>query len=215
MDAETIKREASAALDDLEIDSTVGDVTHSGENWCVQFSSDYGRFCDSFQNQFKRDNSPRVVREKIKKHLLAQVTQLRNKGGRRTTKKGFGEEAQPDVGGLVADAIGQTSRAIGQAIDRTLGFTAESIDAAGGFAETLGTGTRDMLRSAARPVAEQSQPALGNLAREDTPAKSRKRASPSSRTEKAAAKTKRAAARKKTAGKAKAKKGQKVKKGRG
>lgn len=205
MDAETIKREASAALDDLEIDSTVSDVTHSGENWCVHFSSDYGQVCDSFQNQFKRDNSPRVIREKIKKHLLAQITQLRNKGGRRTTKKGFGEEARPDVGALLTDAIEQTSRAIGQAIDSTLGFTGDSIKSAGDFTETLGTGSREILRSAAKPLSRPAQPMLGNLAREDTPAKSRKRAEPRMTTKKGARKTGRASTKKK--GKSKKAKG--------
>lgn len=147
MDAETIKSEASEAIQDLELDSKVSQVSQSGKNWCVQFEGDYGQYCDSFQNQFERDNSPRVIREKIKKHLLAQITQLRNKGGRRTTKKAFDDETErANMTELFQEAITQTTRAIGEVVDRTLGVTGTAIQSANDVAETVTARTGEIVR---------------------------------------------------------------------
>jgi hypothetical protein len=197
MDAETIKQEALDAILDLQLDSTVSNVTHSGKNWCVQFEGDYGQFCDSFQNQFDRDNSPRVVREKIKKHLLAQITLLRNKGGRRTTKKGFEDDARPNVTELFQEAVSSTARTIGDAIDRTLGFTGAGIEAVGEVAETLTSGTAELIRPerltsppAARPKARPT------AAKESAPKKAGGKAKRSGAAKKAAGKSKRAATKK-------------------
>jgi hypothetical protein len=162
MDAETIKREAGEALLDLELDSTVSDVLQSGKNWCIQFAGDYGRFCDTFQNQFERDNSPRVIREKIKKHLLGQITQLRNKGGRKATKKSFDDDKR-NVTDLFQDAVTETTRAIGEAIDRTFGFTTAAIKSAGDVAETVTSKTSEMIRpervTVSRPAQTSKTPA--------------------------------------------------------
>jgi hypothetical protein len=198
MDAETIKREALDAILDLQLDSTVSNVTHSGKNWCVQFEGDYGQFCDSFQNQFERDNSPRVVREKIKKHLLAQITQLRNKGGRRTTKKGFDDEAaRPNVTELFQEAVSSTARTIGDAIDRTLGFTGAGIEAVGEVAETLTSRTTELIRPepSTSPPAERPK-ARRTAAKESAPKKAVGKAKRSGAATKAAGKTGRAAAKK-------------------
>jgi hypothetical protein len=199
MDAETIRREANDAILSLELDSTVSAVTQSGKNWCVQFSGDYGQFCDSFQNQFERDNSPRVVREKIKKHLLGQITQLRNKGGRRSAKKSFDEQdgPRPNAAELLQEAITQTTRAVGDVIGRTLGVTNAGIQAAGDVAEQLTARTAELVRPAraggnlpARPPRERSRRGSSGQAQHSTTKK------------KAAGKVKRAAA-KKTGGKKK------------
>jgi hypothetical protein len=181
MDAETIRSEASEAILILELDSSVSAVTQSGKNWCVQFSGDYGQFCDSFQNQFERDNSPRVIREKIKKHLLAQITQLRNKGGRRTAKKGFKEEEEPrpNAAELLQEAITQTTRAVGDAIGRTLGVTGAGIQAATDVAEQLTARTAEIVRP---PRAESNRPAR--------PAKARTRRSASGKAERGTTKKK-------------------------
>ncbi len=156
MDAETIKREALDAILDLALDSTVSDITHNGKNWCVQFAGDYGQYCDSFQNQFERDNSPRVIREKIKKHLLGQITQLRNKAGRRATKKDFDDGGERNVAELFQEAITETTRAIGEVIDRTLGMTDRGIKAASEVAETITGGTAEMIRPEVRRAPRES-----------------------------------------------------------
>jgi hypothetical protein len=202
MDAETIKREALDAILDLALDLTVRDVTHNGHNWCVHFAGDYGQFCDSFQNQFERDNSPRVIREKIKKHLLGQVTQLRNKGGRRATKKGFDDEGAPNVTELFQEAIAQTTSVIGEAIDRTFGLTSAGIKAAGDVAETIGTGTAEMIRPEVRRAPARPS-AAGHATREGAPRKAVRQAERDGATKKAGAKTKGATKSKRASGKKK------------
>ena len=84
MDEQAITLAAEAALGDLELDCKVNLVQRSpdGDRWCVQFSGQYGQFCDDFQDQFDNDNSSRLVREKIKRYLLKQVTRIRNTTGK-------------------------------------------------------------------------------------------------------------------------------------
>jgi hypothetical protein len=211
MDAETIKREAGMALEDLELDSSVSQVTHSGGSWCIHFSGDYGQFCDSFQDQFGRDSSARVIREKIKKHLLGQITQLRNKGGRRTTRKGFDEEADRlDATELFQETITQTTRAMGEAIDRTLGVTGAVIKSANDVAETLTSGTSEVLRTPlvlesnvqrTRPARAATRKSSDKGSGKKRGAASGKAASKKGASKKTATKGKRVAGRKKAAGK--------------
>jgi len=169
MDEETIRREAGEAITSLELDSTVSAVTHHGGNWCIQFSGDYGQFCDQFRNQFERDNNPRVIREKIKKHLLEQITQMRNKGGRRTSKKAFEDEQGRNATELFQEAFTQTTRAIGEAIERTLGITGAGIEAAGEVAETLTANAAEIIRpeparepARARPASSAARKSSGD-----------------------------------------------------
>jgi hypothetical protein len=201
MDAETIKREAGMALEDLELDSVVSNVTHSGTNWCVHFTGDYSQLCDSFQNQFGHDNSVRVIREKIKKHLLAQITQLRNKGGRQTTRKGFDEEqGRLNATELFQETITQTTRAIGEAVNRTLGVTGAVIKSASDVAETVTANASEMLRPP--PVAARDTPRSRST--QAAAKKSSGKASVKTRgaaSKKAATKSKRAAGTKKAAAK--------------
>lgn len=146
MDEQTIMREASAALDDLELDSKVSSVSRNGDNWCVHFESEYGQFCDEFRNQFGHDNSARVVREKVKKHLLGQVAQLRNKGRRRSGRAGAeSADDAPNAVELLQEAFTQTTRAIGEAIDRTLGVTRAGVETATDLTQTLTARTTEML----------------------------------------------------------------------
>ncbi|HEY0320451.1 MAG TPA: hypothetical protein VGC66_05715 [Pyrinomonadaceae bacterium] len=200
MDAETIKREASEALLDLQLDSTVTNIAQDDKNWCIQFAGDYGQLCDSFQNQFEHDNSPRVVREKIKKHLLAQITQLRNKGGRRTTRKSFDEQDERNVTEMFQEALTETTRAIGEAIERTLGVTGRGIKAAGDVAETIGARTAEIIRpaSSVEPARPQTR---RKPAQKSAPGQVAGKAKRGEATKKAAAKTKRASGTKKAGAK--------------
>jgi hypothetical protein len=205
MDAETIKREAREALLDLKLDSNVSNITQSGKNWCVHFEGDYGQFCDSFQNQFERDNSARVIREKIKKHLLGQITQLRNKGGRRTTKKGFDDAERRNVTELFQEAVSETTRAIGEAIDRTLGVTGATIKAAGDVAETVSARTAEMIRTEERASEEPARPRArqSKAAKASAPVKAAGKSGRGGTRRKAAGTKKRAGGTKKAAGKKK------------
>ena len=186
MDEQIIRREASAALDDLELDAQVTAVTKAGDNWCIQFGGDYGQFCDEFKDLFGHESSPRVVREKVKKHLLGQVTLLRNKGRRRAAKREIAASG-PDVGELLQDAVTQTTRVVNEAIDRTVGFANAGLKAVAETAESLNpAATRTIAapvreaRSTPAPLAAKSVEAKRASSRPVTAAKksaSRKRAS--------------------------------------
>src|SRR5215210_7262274 len=84
MDEQAITGAAEEAINDLQLDCKIKDVCRSpnGEQWCVQFSGKYGQFCDDFKDQFEKENSSSLVREKIKSHLLKQVTKIRSTTGK-------------------------------------------------------------------------------------------------------------------------------------
>jgi hypothetical protein len=143
-----------------------------------------------------------VVREKIKKHLLGQITQMRNKGGRRTTRKDFDEQAGRNVTELFQEAMKETTRAIGAAIDRTLGVTGATIQAANDVAETVTARTAEMIRPerTSEPVRPQAVKRR-SAAKESAPKKAARKTIRSGTKPKAAGKTKRAGGTKKTASK--------------
>jgi hypothetical protein len=216
MGEEIIRREASLAIDDLELDVAVTAVTQSGDNWCVQFAGDYTQFCDTFKNQFKRDNSPRVIREKIKKHLMGQITQLRNKGRNRASRTGFDAgDSSPNVTGLMQDAVTQTARAVGEAIDRTLGITTAAIKSAGDLSETLTAKATETLSPPARTnhsalPSEAAQPPRASLVSTGRAARAGKAKQSEDKTKRGAAKkkpVKKTASKKKATAKRAARKG--------
>lgn len=156
MDEQIIRREASAALDDLELDAQVTAVAQAGDNWCIQFGGDYGQFCDEFKDLFGHESSPRVVREKVKKHLLSQVTQLRNKGRRRAAKREV-EASGPDASELLQEVVEQTTRVVTEAIDRSVDLASAGLKAVAETAESLNPSAAHSL---AAPVREaRSTPA--------------------------------------------------------
>lgn len=85
MDERAINGAAIAAINDLQLDCEIKDVCRSagGDEWCIQFSGKYGHFCDSFKNQFGKESSSEVIREKIKGYLIKQVNKIRTTTGRR------------------------------------------------------------------------------------------------------------------------------------
>ena len=188
MDEETIKREASAALDVLELEARISAVTKAGDNWCIEFGGDYGQFCDEFKDLFGRFNSPRVVREKVKKHLLAQVTQLRNKGRRRAAKRDAGEDSAPGVAELLQETVAQTTRVVTDAIDRTVGLASAGLKSISDAAENLNsTGTpvtppvREA-RSKPAPLPAKSKETRSASSRPGTAAKKRAASKPAEKT---------------------------------
>ncbi len=85
MDERAINGAAIAAISDLQLDCEIKDVCQSagGDEWCIQFSGKYGHFCDGFKNQFGKENSAEIIREKIKGYLIKQVNKIRTTTGRR------------------------------------------------------------------------------------------------------------------------------------
>lgn len=85
MDERAINGAAIEAINDLQLDCEIKDVCKSsgGDEWCIQFSGKYGNFCDGFKNQFGKESSSEVIREKIKGYLIKQVNKIRTTTGRR------------------------------------------------------------------------------------------------------------------------------------
>lgn len=85
MDERAINGAAIEAINDLQLDCEIKDVCKSsdGDEWCIQFSGKYGHFCDGFKNQFGKESSAEVIREKIKGYLIKQVNKIRTTTGRR------------------------------------------------------------------------------------------------------------------------------------
>lgn len=72
LNEQSIGEAAAAALRGLELDAGVESVRAESDRWCVQFTTEYSQFCDTFRDQFGRENSFELVREKIKRHILKQ-----------------------------------------------------------------------------------------------------------------------------------------------
>src|SRR5215212_2537961 len=106
MDERAINGAAIEAIKDLELDCEIKEVRQLAgkDEWCIQFSGKYGQFCDDFKNQFGKENSASVIREKIKSHLLKQVSKIRSGTGRRRrpVAADTGDAREPDGGILAA-----------------------------------------------------------------------------------------------------------------
>ncbi|HKC66310.1 MAG TPA: hypothetical protein VKB86_21890 [Pyrinomonadaceae bacterium] len=129
MDERTIKRAAFEAVGDLELDCEIKEVCRSpnGDEWCVQFSGNYSQFCDEFQDQFERDNSAEVVREKIKRHLIKQVDKIRRSKGKARRPKNADQHADSNIIASPLDVIGDV-------ISRATGIAGDVVERAAGVA---------------------------------------------------------------------------------
>src|SRR5215210_6341071 len=84
MEKEEIKSAAQQAVNDLQLDCEITDITRplGKDTWCIQFTGSYGQFCDEFHDKAGKDNSARVVREKIKRFFIKQRKPTRIVRGR-------------------------------------------------------------------------------------------------------------------------------------
>ena len=145
MDEKMITRSAEAAIADLELDCGIEGVRHlSGDvGWCVEFSGKYGPLRDNFKNQFDKENSAKVIREKIKRHLLEQVTKIRSNTGKRkrpraVLNKNRDESRVTDKAyEFIDDAFDRASRLAGRVAERVSGAAAAARDAVSDIAENL------------------------------------------------------------------------------
>jgi hypothetical protein len=120
-DEQAIKSAAQAAINDLQLDCRVEKIfahPHRSDKWCIQFTDDYGQFCDEFRNESGEENSPRLIREKVKSYFLKMRKPVRVRRGRkpRADKQ---ESILPDLSmGIVGEAIGQTTRLVGEVVNQ-------------------------------------------------------------------------------------------------
>jgi hypothetical protein len=127
MDEQAITRAAEKAVNDLQLDCKINNVSRSPseDQWCIQFSGKYGQFCDDLKNQFGKENSIRVVEEKIKSHLLKQVTKIRSSTGKsRRPRPKPSDEAQAQTSimsaplQMIEDAFNRASEIAGEVVQQ-------------------------------------------------------------------------------------------------
>src|ERR1051325_9854751 len=119
MDERAVNGAAIEAIHDLEVDCEIKEVCKGSgkDEWCVQFSGKYGQFCDNFQNQFGQENSPEVMREKIKAFLIKQVAKIRgNTGRKRKPARDAREEREPS-GGMLTEPLKLVGEVFGRATE--------------------------------------------------------------------------------------------------
>jgi hypothetical protein len=143
MDERAINGAAIEAIHDLELDCEIRDVCRrsGGEEWCIQFSGKYGQFCDKFKNQFGEESSPQVIREKIKTHLIKQVSKIRSSTGRKR-KPAVNDlaESRSSEDGILSAPL----KIIGEAFDRVTSIAGGVIDSAATVAETARDAVADV-----------------------------------------------------------------------
>ncbi len=210
MDERAINGAAIEAIGDLGVDCEINQVCKGSDagEWCVQFSGKYGQFCDNFQNQFGQENSPEVMREKIKAFLIKQVARIRSSTGRkRRPAAAAARESRESVGGILTEPL----KVVGEVLGRTMGLASQVIGRASDVAETARATLSAADLDTTPPAASVLQSATGETVDAPprkvtgrtiiraTPPKPRKPAKKAG-----AKKSARKAARKKSAGKKKA-----------
>jgi hypothetical protein len=186
MDERAINGAAIEAIRDLELDCEIKEVCQRADKdeWCIQFSGKYGQFCDSFINQFEKENSPEVIREKVKSYLIKQVNKIRVTTGRRR-KPAVAEtsERRETESGILAAPL----KLIEDLFDRAAGITGGVIGQASTVAETARDAVADVaanispvtieVRSATREVKKRASGSTTGKppkARQTAPAKAKK-----------------------------------------
>jgi hypothetical protein len=134
MDERVVNGAAIEAIHDLAVDCEIKQVCKgSGEGeWCVQFSGKYGQFCDNFQNQFGQENSPEVMREKIKAFLIKQVAKIRGTTGRKRKPARDAHQDREPSGGLLTEPL----KLVGEVLGRATGMATQVVSQASAVADT-------------------------------------------------------------------------------
>jgi hypothetical protein len=121
LNEQSIKDAAAAALHHLQLDVEAKAVSADGDAWCIQFTADYNQFCDSFRDQFGKENSFELIREKVKRHILKQQQNKIRAGVR--IRRGKTKRPAPQPATLfettlktIEDIAGQTAEFAGEVI---------------------------------------------------------------------------------------------------
>lgn len=153
MDEQAIKRAAEEAMSDLQLDCEVKEVCRSsgGDEWCVQFSGKYGQFCDEFKNQFGKENNPRIVQEKIKRHLLKQVTKIRSSTGKSRRPKAKSENESSTQTSLMSAPL----EVVGEVLSRASQMAGSVVEQAAGVSDAARQTIANMSDSLSLPVSAE------------------------------------------------------------
>jgi hypothetical protein len=194
-----------AATHDLQLDIEVKTIVADGDNWCVQFSTEYSQFCDTFRDQFGKENSFELIREKIKRHILKQQ-QNKIRAGVRIRRGKQERRAEP------ATLFETTVKAIGGIAGQTAELTGEIINQASKLPETALKAldeTAKVVSTVIEPTSQSGQSVEQPLARiriKTAARKTKRKSSSSARkaTAKKASKSKKATSKKITSKKKRA-----------
>jgi hypothetical protein len=133
IDEQVITRAAEAAVSDLQLDCRIEKVfqhPRNNDRWCIQFTGDYGQFCDEFRNKSGEENSPELIREKVKSHFLKMRKPVRVRRGRspQTGSRAQGSTLAAAPLELVGQAIDQTTRLVGEVVNQVSSLARSALD---------------------------------------------------------------------------------------
>lgn len=132
LDEQVIRSAAETAVHDLKINCRVEKVSkhpRSSDKWCVQFTADYGQFCDEFRSKSGEENSPQLIREKVKSYFLKMRKPVRVRRGSHKTERGKQGSSSPSAPmEIVGQAIDQTTRLVGEVINQGFDLARSALD---------------------------------------------------------------------------------------
>jgi hypothetical protein len=133
LDEQVIRSAAETAVNDLNIHCRIEKVfqhPRSNDKWCIQFTADYGQFCDEFRSKSGEENSPQLIREKVKSYFLKMRKPVRvRRGSSQKTERGKQSSAFSSAPlEIVGQAIDQTSRLVGEVINQVSGLARSALD---------------------------------------------------------------------------------------
>jgi hypothetical protein len=158
MDKEELTRAAREAINDLQLDCEIMEITRpiGKDTWCIQFTGSFGQFCDSLHDKEGKANSARVVREKIKRFFLKQRKPTRIVRGRgpsprdrRSSSSSGGGESNL-LGTLLKageGAIKQAARIGGEVIERAANVNRTVLETQADWIQTISPTAAELIRS--------------------------------------------------------------------
>ncbi|HVG33195.1 MAG TPA: hypothetical protein VM911_08945 [Pyrinomonadaceae bacterium] len=155
MDKEEITRAAREAVNDLQLDCEITEINKpiGKDAWCIQFTGSYGQFCDSFHDKEGKENSARVIREKIKRFFLKQRKPTRIVRGRSSAARGkssSGSGGESNLLGTLLEvgegAIKQAARIGGEVIERAATVNRTVLETEADWIQTISPTAAEMLR---------------------------------------------------------------------
>jgi hypothetical protein len=154
MDKEEMTRAAREAIRDLQLDCEITEVTRpiGKDIWCIQFTGSFGQFCDSFHDKAGKENSARVVREKIKRFFLKQRKPTRIVRGRGPAMRD-GRSRRSGESNLLGTllevgegAIKQAARIGGEVIERAANVNRTVLETEADWIQTISPTAAEMIR---------------------------------------------------------------------
>ena len=151
MDKEVITRAAREAIRDLQLDCEITEVTKpiGKNNWCIQFSGNYGQFCDAFQDKAGEENSARVIREKIKRFFLKQRKPARIVRGRTssvTARRGRESNLLDTLLDVGEGVVKQATRITSEVIERAANLNRTVLETEAEWVETISPTMAEIIR---------------------------------------------------------------------